>query len=369
MTSDIPQNPISEEDKDSFELEGNAEKKESSLPPNSSNASVSAVKKRFQVHEDEDDDQFKMWLFWLRSVTSILLFVSVLWALWLFVDMNEKNEYLSQYGIQDNTFTRFDDARNRQEDLEEQIADYEYRITEINDQIENKEYSSFTNLIRDLKSEQLVFFNTPDVVTTLIQDLRSSSEPVADVLKRYGLITTQQEQMEIESYRDAPVTDTDPLRLLLTDIGATESQYGILETPFHVKNYLSSPSFEDIILSSDNVIDIQNVTINRNFLTFEVEAGNTLFGTTFYLYTKFIDLLNAFPFLEDGELTVFEKEKDEIENYMMRSTIRFRIVRDAYHGLQSDTEETNDTQQQNLFLDFQDWFQSDTTNEDLLLFQ
>lgn len=316
----------------------------------------------------------------LKHGTLVFLFLNAVLGLWIFMDLDSKNKYLSQYGVKENTATRYEQLKKEKKNIEKSIQNKEDRIEEIERQIENKEYSSYTTLIRSLRKEQLVYFNTSDQITDVIEQIRESDEPIESILKDFNIDATQSEIETLKEFQLETNTDTEMLHTLLKELGVSEKKYGILEAPFHVREYLTSPEFTDIILSPDNKIIVKDVTINRNFMTFQIEGSNTLFGTTFYLYTKFIETLNAFPFLKDGKLTLFEKEKDEYENYVMNSSLKFEIVRNqATNEFDEDEEDLEaleenkvTTKSENIFLDFQSWDnehqEKDETKEKIRIF-
>lgn len=334
-------------------------------------------KKTFKLSREEKERYIKalkktpLWILLLKYVALCVFLGSTVGWFWLKADLNPENKYLSIYGVDKNIAQKYTTLKKKKSDLEQETGQLAFEIERIKKQLENQEYSQYSRTIQTLKNEQLTFFDTKDHITPLIETLQYTAPHQREKLFESAYITpSKQEELltiiadkekrfqEIQDIKQEKGREYDRLTQqeierenaitreewhdLLLHAGLTEKEFGVLEMPFHMRDFLASDAFEDLLLTNDNSLVIENVSVNREVLTFNI-SGYNVFGNTFLLHTQFIEHMNAVPFLENGLLTTFEKEIDEEGNPTMTYTARFDIVRAVEDDNEAPITETDQT--------------------------
>ncbi len=187
---------------------------------------------------------------------------------WLSIELEPENKYLSLFNLGENTSVRYQKSTEERMQKEVENAELVHNLEEINRKLETKEYSLNTEKINNIRANQLVWFD---------------------------------EKNEED-----------------------ETVYGILNSPSHIQQYLSSEEFEDLVLNGSNEFIIKNIKASRNDLKFRVISSN-IFGKVFYLNTEFIRMMNSFSFLKNGDIRNFTRKQNEEEEDVMEFAIKFDI--------------------------------------------
>ncbi len=214
-----------------------------------------------------------LWVRIIRYTVIILFFINTIGILFLTIDLSVENGYFKFLNLGDNTAVKYKNSVEKKQNLETRNNEIQAELSKIENQINTKEYSVHTSIIQKLRADQLIWFDKKD---------------------ESGNIT----------------------------------EYGILDSPKHMKDYFTSPDYSqkygNIILTGNNNITINGISANSNQLNFHVITSN-LFGKVFFLSTEFIKMMNSYKFLKDGALTHFSKSKDKNDEDIMDFAISFNI--------------------------------------------
>lgn len=296
----------------------------------------------------------------MRYVALISLIFTLVWWWWLHMDLDESNTYLSSYGVSQNLQQNYQRMREEKTSLTDSITLKQSKIEKIQKQIEERQYSIYTDRIKELQSQQLTLFDTSDTLGRMLDLMQAlDADDLDSLLDFENIQLSQTDTKELERFLSQDQKSEEDLEKILQELGFTKRQYGLLQAPFHVQEYLTARNFDDdILLTAHNELTVENIVLNRDIITFSVSGGNTVDGTTFYLLTKFVDVLNSFPFFENGEIDSFQKQKNNENNYIMQTTLRFDV---NPQGLDYDKENP-------LFTDFQLWDKRSSLSSDRTLF-
>lgn len=318
----------------------------------------------------------------LKYSSVLLIFISFFAFMALIFDLDLENRFLKVYGVSENLALKHKNLEEEKETAENTFYKNQAQIHELKEKLEKEEYHRFSSQIKTLKQKQLRFFDTPDTLQAMIKRLNTTAEKqIPLVLEQEYIPQTQIETiLKIrENWKNDPQNQTpegeikpfpeEKMEELLLEAGLTREEYGVLQVPFHVAEFLTdSEGFQDLVLDNDlglsqaNDLIIENLSIDRSKLSFDVRGSNFL-GHTFWLHTKFIEYMNAFPFLTNGFLTQFSKDLNENEEYEMSYRISFDIIRNEETDTpKTDTGETLETQDP-LFVEFTNWHQEKKQKE------
>ncbi len=215
--------------------------------------------------------------------TSTLLFIVVVLAMGAFyVDLHNKNKYLSIIG-RDNTFKIHQAKSKENEGLNRDLDSIKSRVARLEKKIENKDYYEHKTKTDKIKSEMLEWVDRVEKVESEFSDLAS---------------TDTDDGVETANSED------EPEEVVI---------YGIIDTINRVEGYFNSDSYRHQILSG-NLVNVDKVSVTRKKISFTTSLSN-LFGKTFYLGTEFIEMINSLPFYKNASVTSFtrkiSKEGDE----------------------------------------------------------
>ncbi len=209
------------------------------------------------------------WILLLKYLSLLLLVVGIIGVMWLKADLQEENRYLSIFNATENTRSKNKRLGKMKKQMEQESLEYTGKIARINQQLESKKYSVFTEKIQNIRSEQLNWFDTTDNEGNLI--------------------------------------------------------YGILDGPSRAADYFNSKQFDNPILSNTgNDIQVGDVSVTRDGINFSVK-GSHLFGKAFFLNTEFIDMINSFPIYKNGSIRSFSKKQNQDGNQSMDFTLKLEL--------------------------------------------
>lgn len=69
------------------------------------------------------------------------------------------------------------------------------------------------------------------------------------------------------------------------------------------------------------MFELKNLQVSRNEVTFSVSAAQIL-GKVFFLNIEFIEMVNSFPFLKNGSISQFARQKNTTEDDSMKFSVR-----------------------------------------------
>ena len=95
-------------------------------------------------------------------------------------------------------------------------------------------------------------------------------------------------------------------------------------------------------------IQIENIQVSRDGISFSV-IGSQILGKIFFLNIEFIEMVNSFPFLKNGKLTQFARQKNEDEYDSMSFSVRLEL---------QENDETDPADER--FEEYLTWFNSIT---------
>ncbi len=213
-----------------------------------------------------------LWIHFLKYISLVVIVSGMVSFLWFKIDLEPENKYLSVFGLSENGGLKFENSQKRKSVLERDLSEYSGKITRFSQQLEQKKYSVYTDVINEIKSQQLAWFD------------RVNSD-------------------------------------------GTEV-YGILDGPARMEAYFNSKAFDHPILSSTgNKVMIEGVAASRDGVDFQVSTSH-LFGKVFFLSYEFVKMMNSFPIYKNGELaTSLNKQKDSNGNEGMKFSLKLQIQR------------------------------------------
>jgi hypothetical protein len=204
----------------------------------------------------------------LKQIAFLFLILSIGWFLWLQMNLSETNTILSFVGVKQNMGQEIKVLKKEkiQVGLEEKKAEKD--IDKLSKQLEEGIYTLHSEEVQNIRSEQIQWFDEVDENGNILFGLA-------------GAIPRMQEYFNSRSYSDP--------------------------------NQILSGKHSDI--------EIENLQISREGLSFSVVASQIL-GKVFFLNIEFIEMVNSFPFLKNGTITQFARQKNADEDDSMRFSVR-----------------------------------------------
>lgn len=204
----------------------------------------------------------------VKKAVFILLLISLAWAGWIQMNISETNSVLSLVGVQMNAGQEASQLKKEATKAKKEKEKIEKEIKKLNKQIEDKNYTLYSEEIRDIRSNQIQWFDETNTGGELLFG-------IADAVPR-------------------------------------------MQDYFNNRNY-SDP--ESILQGQHIIIDIDNLQISRKGVSFSVSSSQLL-GKIFYLNIEFIEMINSFPFLKNGKIEQFARQKNESEDDAMKFSVR-----------------------------------------------
>ncbi|MCF7812295.1 hypothetical protein K9M59_01685 [Candidatus Gracilibacteria bacterium] len=244
-------------------------------PPTPQNTSSPIAQNTISLDEQrrllEERRRIPGWVLFLKYFSLVLAIITVLGVVWLVVDLDPNNKYLSLFNLQENVGLRHYNLNRQKNLLTEENTALDSKIKRIAFQLENKQYSQFTDVIQEIRNQQLLWFD---------------------------------QQNEVES----------------------EIQYGILDSIRRMENYFNSNSIENAVLatSGGNQLIVEDLWATREYVSFGVQGFN-LFGKVFFLNTEFVKMMNSFPFFKNGSIRNFAKTKNKEGTDSMSFSLRLEM--------------------------------------------
>lgn len=203
-----------------------------------------------------------------KKVVVSFLLVSLAWAGWIQMNISESNSILSTFGVQMNTGQEATKLKKEALSAKKEREAIEKNIKKLTNQIEDNNYTRFSEEIREIRGQQITWFDKANSDKTIAFGL-------ADAVPR-------------------------------------------MQTYFNSRNYVDP---EAIISGEHVLLDVSNLQVSREGVSFSVDSSELL-GKIFYLNIEFIEMINSFPFLKNGKLEQFARQKNETDDDAMKFSVR-----------------------------------------------
>lgn len=230
----------------------------------------------------------------IASITLVIIVLAV--SSFLSLDLAEDNKYLGILGYEDNTRTSFEKLKKSQLQLQGEVNKLKQEKSVLEEKISKKIYSENTEIIQSIKDKQITWFDTFDE--------------------------------------------------------AGEFQIGLFDLPNHLGEFINEQNLDTILGEKRNKILIENITANRNSLSFNFEASN-LFGKVFNLTQEFIAFINASPKLEGVSISSFSRSENDLGWDSMTLGVNAKLQA-------PDSEDPYDDEE--IYQEFSNWVQSSNTS-------
>jgi len=204
----------------------------------------------------------------IKHFTFLLIMTSAMWFLWLQINISQSNSVLSLFGVNENIGQKIERVKKEKTKLKLENKKIEKNIEKIEQQLEAGTYTPFSIEIQKIRDEQIQWFD------------------------------------EIDS--DGNVL------------------YGFTDAVPRMRDYFNNGAYHDpnsILSGSHGDIQIENLQASRDGITFSV-LGSQILGKVFFLNIEFVEMVNSFPFLKNGVLSQFSRQKNTEEEDMMSFSVR-----------------------------------------------
>ena len=204
----------------------------------------------------------------VKKLIISFLVISLAWFSWIFANISESNSILSVVGVKTNSGQEAKLLKSETLKLRAEKAKLTSEVAKISKQIENKNYTRFSEEIRDIRSQQISWFDK----------------------------TNADGQLE----------------------------FGLIDAVPRMQKYFNSRAYHDpsdILSGIHGEVKINNLQVSRDGLSFSVDSSQIL-GKVFYLNIEFIEMINSFPFLKNGDIQQFSRQKNETDDDSMKFSVR-----------------------------------------------
>lgn len=204
----------------------------------------------------------------LKKYMLVFLFLSLGWMGWIHINISESNPVLSLAGVATNTGQEAAQLKNDIKKAKSKVSTLEKDIDKITRQLEEKNYTRFSEEIREIKEQQILWFDTTDANGTL--------------------------------------------------------KFGLADAVPRIQEYFNSRSYSDpesILSGIHGDIKIENLQVSRDEVSFSVDSSQIL-GKIFFLNIELIEMINSFPFLKNGVIEQFARQKNETDDDSMKFSVR-----------------------------------------------
>jgi hypothetical protein len=204
----------------------------------------------------------------LKRIAFLSLVISLGWFFWLQMNLSETNAILGVVGVKQNMGQEIKQLKQDKMKLTLEEKKTEKEIEKITKKMEEGIYTLHSEEVQDIRSQQIQWFDEVD---------------------QNGEIT-----------------------------------FGMAGAIPRMQEYFNSRSYSDpdqILSGKHSDIEIENLQISREGVSFSVVASQIL-GKVFFLNIEFIEMVNSFPFLKNGTITQFARQKNAEEDDSMRFSVR-----------------------------------------------
>lgn len=204
----------------------------------------------------------------LKRVAFLFLVISLGWFFWLQMNLSETNAVLAIVGVKQNMGQEIKQLKQEKIKLNLEEKKTEKDIKKLTKKMKEGVYTLHSEEVQNIRSQQIQWFDEVD---------------------ENGEIT-----------------------------------FGLAEAIPRMQKYFNSRSYSDpdqILSGKHSDIEIENLQVSRDGVSFSVVASQIL-GKVFFLNIEFIEMVNSFPFLKNGTITQFARQKNAEDDDSMRFSVR-----------------------------------------------
>lgn len=249
----------------------------------------------------------------LKNASIFFWVLSLVGFVWLTFDLHPENKYLKHIGLVENTGKKHARLQTEQSELLLDINTKQQNIAAIEQKIENQDFSDLEGSIASIQDGQVDWYDRRDGETYI---------------------------------------------------------FGLKDMLVHLQDYFNSRYYQDpekIISGRSDQVIIKDYSINRDGAQVNVQVSHVL-GRVFFLANEFVDMVNAVPFLKNGSVSSYSRQKNDIGD----DTMEFALSLERQ--MQADSVTTDFTiDLENLealedpydirFVEFLDWFKEHRLND------
>lgn len=188
---------------------------------------------------------------------------------WLTFDLHSENKYLKHIGLVENTGKKHERLSTEHQELLGDINAKKQIVTSIETKIENQDFSDLEGSITSVQEGQVDWYDNRDG----------------------------------DSYI-----------------------FGLKDMFSHIQDYFNSRHYQDpekIISGRKDQVVIRDYSINRDGAQVTVEVSHVL-GRVFFLSNEFVDMVNSVPFLQDGQVSSYSRQKNDIGDDTMEFSLSLK---------------------------------------------
>jgi hypothetical protein len=204
----------------------------------------------------------------VKQIVFLFLIASLAWFAWIQVNLSESNSFLSLIEIKENIGQELVKLKKEKTQSTIEKKKIEKDIEKLNTQLNSKIYTRYGEQVNNIREDQIQWFDEVDENGEIIFG-------IADAIPR------MQEYFNSRTYTDR----------------------------------------DSILSGKHSDIRIENLQVSRNEVTFSV-SGAQILGKVFFLNIEFIEMVNSFPFLKNGSITQFARQKNAAEDDAMKFSVR-----------------------------------------------
>jgi hypothetical protein len=242
----------------------------------------------------------------LKNISIFMWVFSLVSFAWFSFDLHPENKYLKHIGLVENTGKKHDRLEGEQMSLSNELNDKKSSIDIIKIKIENNDFSDLEGSIDSIKEGQVDWYD----------------------------------RWEGETY-----------------------VFGLKDMFYHLQDYFNSRHYQDpekIISGRKDQVIIKDYSINRDGAQVTVQVSHLL-GRVFFLANEFVDMVNSVPFLRNGSVSSYSRQKNEIGDDTMEFSMSLERQLQANSvtsdfSLDLDTLDELDDSNDIRFKEFLEWF-------------
>jgi hypothetical protein len=232
-------------------------------------SSILTKEDKKKLLESKKSEQKRIQL--IKKITVTFFIISLGWFFWVQMNLNENNPILTIFGINENLGQKKTNLQTRKDNLTLENSKITNNIEKLEEQLEDKNYTRYSKELRDIRAQQLQWYDEIDADGELLLGLTNAVPHMQDF------------------FNDRDYVDT-----------------------------------EEILSGKHGDIQIKNLQVSRDGINFSVD-GSQMLGKVFFLNIEFIEMVNSFPFLKNGKLAQFARQKNEDDDDSMNFSVRLEL--------------------------------------------
>ncbi len=216
----------------------------------------------------------------LKNIFSFILFLSLLAFAFFWLSLSTNNYILSNFNIYENLGQSHQKLVEKNSTLELEIAEVKSETEILEEKIRNKNYTIFSEEIRNIKQDQIVWFD----------------------------FVNEEKELEL----------------------------GILNGAQKIADYFNDEDYKDeknIISGRHGKVEIKDLSATREKVSFSVKTTQIL-EKIIYLNIELINALNSLPIYKNGqEINNFSREKNDEGDYQNEFSLSFDVQKSSDNDL------------------------------------